>query len=88
MIAAVSATAPVPDSATGWPTLMVTRGGCRTRVKSGVRADRAQTFSVPQIPTGITTAPVAAARRAVPVFPFKMGSKNASPRGWCPAATR
>ena len=72
------------DSSSGWPILMVTRGGCRTRVKAGVRAERAHTFSGPQSPTGMTIAPVAAASRAVPVLPFNAGSKNASPRGIVP----
>ena len=47
MMVAVSALASVSDKATGLPTRTVTVGGLRTRVKSGRRAERGQTFSVP-----------------------------------------
>ncbi len=76
MIASVSATASVKDSGTGRPTRTVTLGGFRTSVKSGVRAERAHTLSVPHSPTGTTGAPVDAARRAVPVLPCRTGSKK------------
>ena len=67
------------ESDNGGPTRTVTFGGRRTRVTSGIRADRGQTFSVPHNPIGTTTAPVEAASRAVPVLPFSSGSKNVGP---------
>ncbi len=76
MMVTVSALASVSDSGTGRPTRTVTLGGLRTRVKSGTRAERGQTFSVPQIPTGTTVAPVDAASLAVPVLPCSTGSKK------------
>ena len=76
MMATVSALGSVSDSGTGRPTRTVTLGGLRTRVKSGTRAERGQTFSVPQIPTGTTVAPVDAASLAVPVLPCSTGSKK------------
>ncbi len=51
---------------------------------SGSLAERGQTCSVPKRPTGTTGAPVSVARRAVPVRPFRTGSKKASPRGMVP----
>ena len=76
MMAAVSALASVSESGTGVPTRTVTLGGLRTSVKSGTRAERGHTFSVPQSPTGTTVAPVDAASRAVPVLPCSTGSKK------------
>ena len=73
MIVAVSASASVNGSESGSPTRTVTVGGRNTKVTSGVRADRGHTLSVPQIPMGMTGAPVEAARRAVPVLPLQLG---------------
>ena len=84
MMVAVSALASVSDKATGLPTRTVTVGGLRTRVKSGRRAERGQTSSVPHSATGTTVAPVAAASRAVPVLPCSTGSKKSYPRGMVP----
>ena len=58
MMVSVSALASVRDSATGLPTRTRTVGGLRTSVKSGTRAERGHTFSVPHNPTGTTVAPV------------------------------
>ena len=80
----VSATASVSPSGTGRPTRTRTVGGWASAATSGSLADRGQTCSVPHRPTGTTGAPVAAARRAVPVLPCSTGSKNASPRGIVP----
>ena len=84
MIATVSATGSSRPRATGCPTSTVTRGGCCTAVISGTREARGQTRSVPHTPIGTTGAPVWAASRAVPVRPFRTGSKNSAPRGMVP----
>ena len=84
MIAAVSASGSVYPRCTGVPTTMITSGGDVTFVMFGSLALRGHTFSVPQIPIGITGARVAAASLAAPHLPFRIGSKNARPRGMVP----
>ena len=59
-------------------------GDATTLVTLGSRDERGHTCSVPHTPSGITGAPVAAARRAAPDLPRNRGSKNASPRGIVP----
>ena len=59
----------------------------RTFSTAGSRAERGHTFSVPQIPIGITGAPLIAASRAAPQRPRSSGSKNARHAGSCPPAS-
>ena len=59
-------------------------GGEVMFVKFGNLALRGHTFSVPQMPTGITGARDPWANFAAPHLPFSTGSKNARPRGIVP----
>ena len=85
MIRVVSASTSSPvNPSTGSPTRTRTSGGRAMLATFGTRALRGQTFSVPQIPIGITGAPLVAASLAAPQRPLSSGSKKARPRGIVP----
>ena len=61
-----------------------TVGGCVRFTTFGTRDERGHTSSDPQMPMGMTGAPVRAASFAAPQRPSSLGSKKASPRGMVP----